>query len=93
MKTPRSNLDELLKTPQGAVIAKHKDQIMDLMRSSDARRLMELLDQSAGQGLKGAADAAMQGDTSQLMALMDKVMASQEGAAVMGRINQSIPKK
>lgn len=93
MKTPRSNLDELLKTPQGAVIAKHKDQIMDLMRSADARRLMELLDQSAGQGLKGAADAAMQGDTSQLMALMDKVMASQEGAAVMGRINQSIPKK
>ncbi len=92
MQTPKSNLDDLMKTPQGAVIAKHKDEIMDLMRSADAQKLMELLNKSAGSGLKGAADAAMKGDTSQLMDLMGKVMSSKEGAAVVGRINRAVPR-
>ncbi|MBC5735938.1 MULTISPECIES: hypothetical protein [Oscillospiraceae] len=92
MQTPKSNLDALMKTPQGAVIAKHKDEIMGLMQSSDAQKLMEMLNKSAGGGLKGAADAAMKGDTSQLMDLMGRVMSSKEGAEVVGRINKAVPK-
>ncbi len=93
MQTPKSNLDDLMKSPQGAVIAKHKDQLMDLMRSADAQKLMKLLNESAGSGLKGAADAAMRGDTSQLMDLMGKVMESKEGSDVIGRINRAIPRE
>lgn len=92
MPEPKSNLDDLMKTPQGAVIAKHKDQIMNLMHSADGQKLIELLNKSAGTGLKGAADAAMKGDTSQLMELMGKVMSSKEGADIVGRINSAIPK-
>ncbi len=93
MQTPKSNLDDLLKSPQGAAVAKHKDEILSLMQSEDAQKLMELLNQSAGGGLKQAADKAMKGDASSLMALMSKVMDSKEGADVVGRINRSIPKQ
>lgn len=93
MGKPNSNLDDLMKSPEAAVITKHKDEILSLMHSTDAQKLMDLLNQSAGGGLKGAADAAAKGDTAQLMDLMGKVMSSKEGAAVVDRINRSIPKK
>lgn len=89
----KSNLDDLMKSPEAAGLLKNKDMVRDLMRSPDTKKLMDMLNQKAGSGLKGAADAAMKGDTSQLMSLMDSIMKSKEGAAVVERINQAVPKK
>ena len=46
---------------------------------------MELLQQQSGQ-VKQAAKAAAGGDPAQLMAMMDQLMRSKEGAELVGRI-------
>ena len=64
---------------------KNRDAITRLARSSDAQKLMELLQKQSGQ-VKQAAQAAA-GDPEQLMAMMDQLMHSKEGAELVDRIN------
>ena len=62
MANPQSNLDELMKDPKAAGLLKNKALLQSLMQSPDTQRLMELLSQNAGDGLKTAAarvDAAL----------------------------------
>ena len=93
MAKPQSNLDELMKNPKAAGLLQNKEFISQVLRSPDTKRLMELLNQSAGGGLKSAADAAVKGDARQLTGLLNQVMQSQEGAHVVERIQNSVPKK
>ena len=65
---------------------KNRDAITRLARSSDAQKLMELLQKQSGQ-VKQAAQQAAAGDPAQLMAMMDQLMHSQEGAELVDRIN------
>ena len=58
--------------------------ISKLAQSGDARRLMELLRQ--GGGVEQAAQAAAAGDPAALMAMMDRLMHTPEGAALVDRI-------
>lgn len=92
-KQPQNNLDDLMKDPNAANLLKNKDALTALLRSPDTKKLMSMLEQNAGAGLKTAADAAAKGDASALMGLMNQVMSSQEGAAVVDRIQKSVPKK
>lgn len=92
MAKPQSNLDDLMKDPKAAGLLKNKDLLKSLVTSPDTQKLMQMLNQTAGNGLKGAADAAAKGDTSQIMGLMNQIMGSKEGAEVMERINKNIPK-
>ena len=55
-----------------------------LAQSGDAQRLMALLRQ--GGGVEQAAQAAAAGDPSALMAMMDRLMHTPEGAALVDRI-------
>ena len=55
MANPQSNLDELMKDPKAAGLLKNKALLQSLMQSPDTQRLMELLSQNAGDGLKTAA--------------------------------------
>ena len=64
---------------------KNREAITRLAQSSDARKLRELLQQQSG-GVRQAAQAAAAGDPSQLMAMMDQLMHSKEGAALVDRI-------
>ena len=64
MANPRSNLDELMKDPKAAGLLKNKALLQSLMQSPDTQRLMELLSQNAGDGLK---TAAAKGDTGALL--------------------------
>lgn len=93
MAKPKSNLNELMKNPDAAGILKNKDTIMGLMKSPDTKKLMDMLSQQAGGGLKSAADAAAKGDASALMGLVGQLMQSKEGSEVVERINKSIPPK
>ena len=92
MAKEQPKLDHLLNTPQAEAVPKNKDAVMGLMRPPDTQKLLELLNQKGGGGLKSAADAAMKGDPSSLMGLLEGVMKSQEGSAVVERIQKSIPK-
>lgn len=58
--------------------------ISKLAQSGDAQRLMELLRQ--GGGVEQAAQAAAAGDPAALMAMMDRLMHTPEGAALVNRI-------
>lgn len=53
-----------------ADLVKNKEALNRLARSGDAQRLMELLRQ--GGGIQGAAEAAVKGDTSQLVGMMQR---------------------
>lgn len=58
--------------------------ISKLAQSGDAQRLMTLLRQ--GGGVEQAAQAAAAGDPAALMAMMDRLMHTPEGAALVDRI-------
>ena len=63
----------------------NREAIAQLAKSGDAQKLMELLQQQSGQ-VKQAAQAAAAGDPGQLMAMMDQLMRSKEGAELVDRI-------
>ena len=65
---------------------KNREAITRLAQSSDAQKLMELLQKQSGQ-VKQAAQQAAAGDPAQLMAMMDQLMHSKEGAELVDRIN------
>ena len=65
---------------------KNRDAIAQLAQSSDAKKLMELLQRQSGQ-VKQAAQQAAAGDPAQLMAMMNQLMQSKEGAELVNRID------
>lgn len=87
-----ANPSDILKSPQAEKLLKNKGVIESLVKSPDTKRLMDLLNKSAGGGLKSAAEAAMKGDSSQLMGLMNQLMKDPEGAQVVDRLNKNMPK-
>lgn len=81
---------DLLHTPQAEQLLRHREQVMDMARSPNARRLMELLER--GGGLDTAARSAMNGDPQQLMQILQRVMSTPEGARTVENISRNIPK-
>ena len=65
---------------------KNKEAVTRLAQSGDAKQLMNLLQQRGG--LKEAAQAAAGGDPSQLMTMMSQLMQSEDGAALVERIEK-----
>lgn len=68
---------------------KNREVISRLAKSSDAQKLMELLQRQSGQ-VKQAAQAAAAGDPAQLMSMMDQLMHSKEGAELVNRIDSQV---
>ena len=64
---------------------KNRKAVEQLAQSSDAKKLMELLQKQSG-GVQQAAQKAAAGDPSQLMAMMNQLMHSKEGAELVDRI-------
>ena len=64
---------------------KNRDAISQLAQSSDAQKLMALLNRQSGHVQEAARQAAA-GDPSQLMTIMNQLMHSKEGAALVDRI-------
>lgn len=73
-----------------ADLAKNRDAISKLAQSSDAQQLMSLLRQKGG--VQEAAQAAAGGDVSQLMAMMNQLMSTREGAELVERIGDQAKK-
>ena len=70
---------------------KNREAIAQLAKSSDAQKLRELLQRQSGQ-VKQAAQQAAAGDSAQLMAIMDQLMRSKEGAELVDRIGAQAKK-
>nr|WP_317324549.1 hypothetical protein [uncultured Flavonifractor sp.] len=80
-------------TDPTALLARNRAKLEQAVRSPDAQRLMELLNQNAGSRLKGAAAAAARGDTGDLAAMVRQLMESKEGAQLIQRLSQTAPKE
>ena len=78
--------DNLKKGTTAADLVKNREVISKLAKSSDAQKLMSILNQQGG--VKEAAKAAADGDPSALMSMMDRLMRSQEGAELVDRIGR-----
>ena len=92
MAAPKSNLNDLMKSPEAAALLKNKEALTRIMSSPNTKALMEILNRQAGGALKGAADAAMKGDAKALAGIVEHLMQSKEGAEVVGRISGTLPR-
>lgn len=90
MNQKQPNLSEVLTSPEAANLLKNKQAIEALMKSGEAQRLMELLNQNAGNGLKDAAQSAMKGDARQLMNLVQGLMKDPKNAKLVEDLNKKI---
>jgi len=74
-------------------LQQNKAALLQLLSSADGKRLIELLShQNGADHLKKAANAAAQGNTADISTMVANLMHSQEGAALIARINKSIGK-
>ena len=71
-----------------AALMKNREAIGKLAQSGQAKRLVQLLDQSGG--VKAAAQAAAAGKPEQLMSMMNQLMSTREGAQLIESISQQV---
>ena len=65
-----------------------------LMQSRDGQSLMQLLTQGdQGAGLQRAVQAAVRGNTGEMVQMMNRIMQTPDGAALIQRINQAVQQK
>ncbi len=71
-------------------LKQNKELAGQIMRSGDGQRLMKLLTQGdGGAALERAAKSAAKGDTKELASMLQGLMNDPDGAAVMGRLNDT----
>ena len=74
-------------------LQKNPAAIHQLMQSKDGQVLMQMLNGADnGASLQKAVTQAAMGNTAQITQMLQKVMQSPEGAALIGRISQSLQK-
>jgi hypothetical protein len=88
----QADLHAILHSPQAEELMKNRQALESLMKSGEARRLMELLNQNAGGGLQNAAQSAMQGDAAQLTQLVEGLMQDPSSAKLVEELNKKVGK-
>ncbi len=83
------DLNRFITPEQAAALAKNKGTLKEILRSPDAKRLMELLRRQSGGSVK---DAAARGDAKGLEQMVKKLMETPDGAALVQKLNQSFRK-
>ena len=74
-------------------LQKNPAAIHQLMQSKDGQTLMQMLNGTdSGASLQKAVTQAAMGNTAQITQMLQKVMQSPEGAALISRISQSLQK-
>jgi len=67
--------------------------LRSLMPSRDGQMLMQMLTQGdRGAGLQQAVQAAARGNTAQMTQMVQRIMQSPDGAALIERINKAVQK-
>ena len=86
----KQNQGNPLAGPAGEELAKNREVITRLAKSGEAQRLMVLLQQRGG--VQEAARAAADGNPAQLMAMMNQLMQTKEGAELVEQIGTQAKK-
>ncbi|MCC8075625.1 MAG: hypothetical protein LIO95_06780 [Clostridiales bacterium] len=86
------NYDALC-SDEAAALLNDREKLKALLQSPETKRLMQLLRSQNGDKLKDAAQQARQGDASGLTAMMQRLMDTGEGAALVSQIEGQLPKK
>ena len=92
MDKNQPNLNEMLNSPKTADLLKNRQAMDALLHSDEARRLMELLNQNSGGGLKDAAQSAMKGNAAQLMELVQGLMKDPQSVKLVEELNKKVQK-
>ena len=92
MNPNQPDLNEMLHSPKTADLLKDRQAMDALLHSDEARRLMELLNQNAGGGLKDAAQSAMKGNAAQLVGLVQGLMSDPHSAKLVEELNKKVQK-
>jgi len=67
--------------------------LQNLMHSRDGQMLMQMLTRNdRGAALQQAAQSAVRGDTTQMVQMVQRIMQSPDGAALVERINHAMKK-
>ena len=67
--------------------------LQGLMQSRDGQMLMQMLTQGdRGAGLQRAVQSAAQGNTAEMVKMVNQIMKSPDGAALVERINKALRK-
>ena len=67
--------------------------LQSLMQSRDGQMLMQMLTQGdRGTGLQRAVQSAAQGNTAEMVKMVNQIMKSPDGAALVERINKALRK-
>ena len=67
--------------------------LRSLMQSKDGQMLMQMLTQGdQGAGLKRAVQSAAKGNTAEMVQMVNRIMQSPNGAALVERINKAVQK-
>lgn len=81
-----------LRSPEAAALLKDSARLRELLRSPETRQLMEMLSSGNDGSLQQAAEQARKGDTSGLTAMMNRLMSSRDGAALVEQIRKKVQK-
>ena len=74
-------------------LKQNPERLRALMQSHDAQQLMQLLTQAdQGANLQRATQAAAQGNPAEMMQMMQRIMQDPNGAALVQRIRNTLPK-
>ena len=92
MNPNQSDLNEMLHSPKTADLLKNRQTMEALLRSDEARTLMDLLNRNSGGGLQDAAQSAMKGNTTQLMGLVQGLMNDPKSAKLVEELNKKVSK-
>ena len=78
--------DQDFQTAAASHMVKNRDAIRQLAQSGEARRLVSLLQQNGS--VESAAQAAAKGRPQELMSMLQKLLATQEGAQLVQNIER-----
>lgn len=74
-------------------LKQNPEALRTLMQSQDGQRLLQLLTQGdRGAGLQRAAQAAARGNPAEMVQMMNRIMQSPDGAALVERIQKAVQK-
>ena len=73
-------------------LKKNPAMLQSLMQSRDGQELLRMLNNTNGANLQQAAQSAARGDPTKMMQMVQQLMQSPDGAALMQRISQAIQK-
>lgn len=84
------DLEAAMHSPQAQTLLRNKQALESVVKSGEAQRLMDALNQSSGGTLKRAAQSAMKGDSAQLVRLVEGIMKDPKNAKLMEELNRKV---